>query len=340
MNDYCEKKGVETLNAGCLLYIEDVSIIIGFYLFYLNIKNNLHYTKRPIFLDLRLTPEVFAHYLRISSIERAIGAFGPNDVLQTPIFPLDAILMTITTRKWSRMLIVRRNILCVYQRTYPMSTLAVHQRIHVCSPDGNSLSPLLMEYSLQYMTYFYQAINKEFGIDCGTVDCYRAAYLYKCQKYPEVLHLCERILNKPDLRNSLRELAFANIMVFPPLDLFFDTDVHCLLGVHTLAYCLLISYLDLVENECFEISTLHKDFVRKVQSCKFSLSSVLVLSDSVQSQYYIGRHFLARYLKIRCLLDCTNSLSEVMIDLKKVKASLPFEHIIRCFLQQKLRRFQ
>src|SRR6218665_4165301 len=44
MNDYCEKKGVETLNAGCLLYIEDVSIIIVFYLFYLNINNNFHYT--------------------------------------------------------------------------------------------------------------------------------------------------------------------------------------------------------------------------------------------------------------------------------------------------------
>ena len=41
-NDYCEKEDSEILNAGCLFYLEGISIIIGFYLFYLKIKNDLH----------------------------------------------------------------------------------------------------------------------------------------------------------------------------------------------------------------------------------------------------------------------------------------------------------
>jgi len=34
INECCEKEETETLNAGCLLYIEDISIIIGFYLIF------------------------------------------------------------------------------------------------------------------------------------------------------------------------------------------------------------------------------------------------------------------------------------------------------------------
>jgi len=134
MNDYCEKEDEETLNAGCLFYLEDVSIIIGFYLFYLKIKNDLHYTKRQVFFDLRLTPDVFARYLISSSIEGAVGAFGINNASQTAVFPLDVILKTILktiiNQKCSRVLNIRRsNNVCVYQRTYPVRRLEAHQRI-------------------------------------------------------------------------------------------------------------------------------------------------------------------------------------------------------------------
>src|SRR6218665_2424159 len=194
------------------------------------------------------------------------------------------------------------------------------------------------EFSLEYMTLFYNEIYKDFAIDCSTVDCYRAAYLYHCRKYEEVLPLCERILNKPDSRSDFQELAFAIVMVFPPLDLFFDTDVQCLLGVHTLAYSLLVSSKDLWESVVSKISTLQKNFMQNVLSEKLSLSYVLDEPYSLKSHYFIGRKFLARYLKVRSLSDCNHSLSEVILEFQKVKASLPFEHIVRCFLQQKLRQ--
>src|SRR6218665_3416240 len=88
------------------------------------------------------------------------------------------------------------------------------------------------------MTSFYNVICKEFGILCNTADCYRALYLYNCRKYDELLHLCEQILNEPDLTSELKEFSFANVLVIPPLDSFFDRDVQSLLGIHTLFYCL------------------------------------------------------------------------------------------------------
>src|SRR6218665_2846495 len=48
---------------------------------------------------------------------------------------------------------------------------------------------LLMEIALENMTSFYSAIFKDFGVECHTVDCYRALHLYKCRHYDEVLQL-------------------------------------------------------------------------------------------------------------------------------------------------------
>jgi len=92
---------------------------------------------------------------------------------------------------------------------------------------------------LKKMTLFYSVFRKEVGIECNTIiDCYRALHLYKCRQYDEVVHLCERILYEPDLQRDLREFSFANILILPPLNSFFDGDVQSLLGFHTLFYYL------------------------------------------------------------------------------------------------------
>jgi len=62
---YVEK---ETLNAACLFFIDDVVRIVGFWLLIITCRDNVRYNKRKkIFLDLRLTPEVFAYYLTVLS---------------------------------------------------------------------------------------------------------------------------------------------------------------------------------------------------------------------------------------------------------------------------------
>lgn len=63
LNEKFEIEETETLNAGCLLYNEDIAIIIGFYFIFRKATNaSLQYTRRQIFLDLRITPKVFAQH--------------------------------------------------------------------------------------------------------------------------------------------------------------------------------------------------------------------------------------------------------------------------------------
>jgi len=93
-------------------------------------------------------------------------------------------------------------------------------------------------YAIENMTIFYSLIRKDFGIQCNTIDCYRALYLYKNRQYDEVLNLCERILHAPDLEKDLQEYAFANVLVLPTLNLLFDREVQALLGFDTFYYYL------------------------------------------------------------------------------------------------------
>ena len=127
--------------------------------------------------------------------------------------------MTITNRKSSGISKNSKSVLRVYQRTEPSNKIKAPNKRSV--PSEDNIIQLLMEYSLENMTSFYDAICTDFDIHCNTADCYRAAYLHKCRKYPEVLHLCERILNEPDLQKNLKEFTFANVMVVPPLGLVF-----------------------------------------------------------------------------------------------------------------------
>src|SRR5688572_21397054 len=123
---------------------------------------------------------------------------------------------------------------------------------------------VLMECALENMTSFYTVIRNDFGIQCNTHDCYRALYLYKSRQYDEMLHLCERILQQPELQRDLMKFSFANILVLPPLDSFFDGDVQSLLGFHTLFYYL--SYLndDMGKDMLITESTFDQLFARFV----------------------------------------------------------------------------
>src|SRR6218665_3237890 len=64
--DKTSKKDKETLNAGCLLFVDGVARIVGLCVLHKKITDNrLHYLNRRLYLDLRLSPEVFAHYIMI-----------------------------------------------------------------------------------------------------------------------------------------------------------------------------------------------------------------------------------------------------------------------------------
>lgn len=115
-NEKDEEEDAETLNAGCLLFIEDIAMIIGFYLIFMKARDpSLQYTRRQFFLDLRLTPEAFLQYIVISSYERTTSGYSfHNKIPQTPQFPMDVILMAVTNLKFAQKTMKRKDVLCVY----------------------------------------------------------------------------------------------------------------------------------------------------------------------------------------------------------------------------------
>ena len=61
----------ESLNAGCLLFIDDVPRIVGLCVLQKKItESNLRFINRRFFMDMRLSPEIFAHYIFELSAER------------------------------------------------------------------------------------------------------------------------------------------------------------------------------------------------------------------------------------------------------------------------------
>jgi len=325
----------EHLIASCLYFIDDIVRIIGLYLLSRHIRDTLHCSRRQFYLDLRLTPEMFAHYLITLSNERSRPFVVSYDLQTKTVFPMDEILMTISNRKSLGTSWTLQSVSHVYRRLDQIHKLVA--AIRLSFPNKHELTCVLREFALENMASFYYAIGKDFGIHCNVVDCYRAAHLYQRRNYPEVLNLCERILDKPELQSDLKQLAFTNVMVVPPLDSFFDTDVQCLLGLHTLACCL--SPLNGVSEETEDIrwSEFQHVFTKKISSGKNNLSVVLMKDYSVKCNYFLGTHFLARYLKVRCFVDFHLSSPEVVLEFGKLRCHLPFEHIIRCYLQQQLR---
>src|SRR6218665_3366405 len=241
----------ETLNAGCLFFINDVARIVGLYVLQKkNTENNPHYINRRLYLDLRLSSGVFARYLFGLSAERMGRQSTFYHDFPESLFPMDAHFKALTKPKC--IVSIKSN-----SFLYATRLIAYRRPYFLIEIEASNVNPTiikervidaLMEYALENMTSFYNMIRKDFGVNCNTADCYRALYLYKCRKYDQVMRLCEQILKDSDLRNDLKKFAFANVLLLPPFDYFFERDVQSLLGFHTLFY-----YLNSLNNDLEEI---------------------------------------------------------------------------------------
>ena len=70
LEDETSRRNKETLNAACLLFIDDVARLVGLCLLHVKITDNLQHIGRPPYLDLRLSSNIFAQYLTVISVER------------------------------------------------------------------------------------------------------------------------------------------------------------------------------------------------------------------------------------------------------------------------------
>ena len=338
VTDQKPQKNMEAMNAGCLLFIDDIARIVGVFVVHKKItEKNINYIGVRLCLDLRLSPKVFANYLKLLCTERIRKRLYFNYELPDSTFPMDECLTILTTQlPKSRPVAWPKSI--AYQIAYHRANSMNETESATVNPviTENTVINCLMEYALENMKSFYDVIRRDFGIQCNTDDCYRALYLYRCRKYDEVMQLCRQILRQSVLHCHWKKSAFANVLLVPPLDLFFDRDVPSLLGFHTMFYCLSPLNDDIRKLKSDARLTFAHFFARIVYYQGDALSCSLSKCFPIRSYYYLGRHFLARYLKVRCCINCNIPYTEALSQFAAHKTQFPFEFIIRRFLLQKL----
>src|SRR6218665_824993 len=78
-----------------------------------------------------------------------------------------------------------------------------------------------------------------------------------------------------------------------------------------------------------DYSTFEQWFASIVKFTEVGLYGCLICDYSIRYHYFIGRHFLARYLKVRCCIDCNLPCEEAVTEFVAQKCNFPFELIIR-----------
>ena len=331
-------EGSETLNAGCLFFIDDVVRIVGVYLICQKFSGNVHFSKGKMYVDLRLTPRLFAYYLTLKSAERMSRHLLMNHCLPSSALLIDQLLWTSTKRMHYECMTSTKSTIylktirqCVRGRMDEIDALRMnHMRAE------EVLIEHLTEYALENLEIFYRVIRKNLFSQFNAIDtvyCYRALYLYKNGEYDEVLRICKRILQRHDLVNDFKQLVFADVLVLPPFYSFFDGDVKSLFGFNNL-FCYL-GLSSLMGDLTFDRFT-SNFFERFVFPVENNLSSSVYLYCPTKSHYSVGRHFVARYLKVRCCLDCNFPCEEAMADFASLEIIFPLEHIIRRYVLRKI----
>src|SRR6218665_1515396 len=190
-----------------LLFIDDVARIVGLCVLQKRItENNLYFIDIILFMDLRLSPEMFAHYLFGLSAERLSKQSDFYHDLPDSLYPMDVNLKGLTKPKRIASIKLRSCYSAARQVEHSMpNSLIETEALNVNHTIVKQrVLDALMGCALENMTSFYNAIRKDFGFSCNTADCYRALYLYKCRQYDKALHLCEQILKDSNLQNDLK----------------------------------------------------------------------------------------------------------------------------------------
>ena len=85
-----------------------------------------------------------------------------------------------------------------------------------------------------------------------------------------------------------------------------------LFGYHTLFYYLSPLNDDLCKLELTQFATFAHWFARVVKFKRLGLDRFMLCHYSNNYHYILGRHFLAKYLKVRCCIDCNLPYEESM----------------------------
>src|SRR6218665_674197 len=148
----------ETLNAGGLLFIDDVARIVGFCILHKKITEvNLNYIGRRLYLDLRLSPEVFAHYLTVSSSEKGSTHLNFGRNLTDQSFSVDNNVRALIKPKFIAKMKLGSQRNDASQIVYRRIASLAEAETTATNPSivKKKIIDLLMEIALENMTSFY-----------------------------------------------------------------------------------------------------------------------------------------------------------------------------------------
>src|SRR6218665_2119648 len=162
----CEKNK-ETLNAGCLLFIDDVARIVGLCLLYRKVTGkNVQYINRLLCLDLRLSPEVFAYYLMVLSAERISKHLDFYHDLPYSSFPIDEYFQSLIKTKCVASMKLGSHFSTARQIVYSRTDSLTETNATFLSPliVKETVMDMLLEYALENMSLFQTVFRQDFII--------------------------------------------------------------------------------------------------------------------------------------------------------------------------------
>ena len=180
----------------------------------------------------------------------------------------------------------------------------------------DKFSDLLAKCAVIHLTCFLKMITENFYVrdkkELETFSHYAALYWYKQKQYAIVLKLCDRILQevtKEDENDWPMHpcLTFMPTFIHPFQDLF-DSDVNCLMGL-----------LFIIDKDLLLCIQSDNSEVRRTDIC-----------------VHIRTRFLARYLRVRCLIQRGDSGGEIVSAIRELSRQLSSEHDL--FLEHLLYR--
>lgn len=330
--------GKRKLNSECLRFIDPICNILGFIDLFKHICTSSNATSfvEP---DRQINPTVFAYYLLTVCNQSSINT--DTMVIAGDRSVLDRCLLTSAKRT---------NVTAVSLPAVDetLSGTVTNENIQLVLKTAD-ISCLLIECSLELLKSFYNSVLKDFGIDCKLVSCYEALYMYKCRRYSDVVSICNSILQEAEPDHNLERFAFANILALPPLDSFFDRDIQSLLGFQILFWYLLPQpdeHESLVRYTLYEFSRTGDFQVAVVvplmhPAKRFQALDIVgfKIHEIFRRRHFIGRHFLAKYLKLQCLIACNGADSKIFGVLGDLKSRLSFENILVNFMHGKVKKF-
>lgn len=330
-------------NGRLLIFVKDIATILGFARLWSHVEDRA--ADDRVEPDLRFTPQIFAAHL-LTLCRSTINATKQTDFPEIVVFPSSHCQHTVPDKilmyNITKLRLVKENSVetlspntdaVLTDRTIPITEENSDDRFS----ESKFLIDRLMEIYFERLGHALETVRVDFGSRCFSDLALTALYRYRCRDYEQVMLLCDR-LDSENLQNS-HELdclicrPALSESVASPVDLFFDDDLQAVTG-----FGLLVQYF-------FKLSPFlaypPKDSPNLPDNYHRNQPTIELESSKIVKAF-IRIDFLAKYLKLRCVLDTNRPVEEIIGAYSAVAQQIGIctmvERAAICFVSQKLRK--